>query len=102
MIVVKNINAIVVRYDGATHSRVPRTQIAIVDVWWNRLLFLRNCLATPWAILSMGRNDHPLFSQRVPTLFPNSVTRSLIQCTTQPLILRILSSSQPVCDFGVR
>src|SRR5205807_6533116 len=73
MIVVEDENSLVLRIHCAADACVARTQIAIFNVRRNALVLPSDCLAAPWAVLPVRRDNHPLFAQRMPSLFPCSL-----------------------------
>ena len=74
MIVIKYKYPVITRVDRPANARITRTQVTIVNVGWNDLLFVRNRFTAPWSVLSVRGNNNPLFAERVPAFFPNPCT----------------------------
>src|SRR5688500_14640523 len=70
MIVIKDEGTSVIVIFYATDAQDPGTQIAISHICRQRPLIVLNRRATTGAIRTMRRDDYPLLSQRMPTLFP--------------------------------
>jgi len=73
MIVIKDKNAVVIRIDCATNSRVTGTQVTIINILWKRLMFVRYGLTTPGTILPVRGDYYPLFSKWMPAFLPDPV-----------------------------
>ena len=72
MVVIKNKDAVVLRIDRTTDARICGTQVTVVNVSRKVLRFVRNGFTTPRSILTVRRDDDPLFSERMPAFFPDS------------------------------
>src|SRR6185369_10783536 len=70
MVVIENECLLVSRINRAADARVSRAEITVSDIRWQRWRALFHRAATPRAILPVCGDDDPLFSQRMPTLFP--------------------------------
>src|SRR5436190_4730236 len=73
VVVIKDEDAVVVWIDCAADAGVAGTEITVGDIGWPGVAVMRDCLTAPGTILPMGRDDHPFFTQRMPTLFPRHV-----------------------------
>ena len=70
-IVIKNVNACVVRVSDTTDTLISRAEIAIANVLRRKAAAVIDHLAAPWTILPVGGDDDPFLAKRMPTLFPN-------------------------------
>src|SRR5262249_5492103 len=85
MVVVEDEHVGVRRVARAANPRIARTQVAVRRIRWRRGRRTRHRLAAPRSILSMRGDDHPLFAQRMPPLFPDAVAHHAHFIPTQPI-----------------
>src|SRR6185436_20481070 len=81
MIVIEYKPTVIIIISLAAYSQVAGAQITVGDVTWYFSAEVRQSLSIPWTILTVRRNDHPFFTQWMPTFFPGhkniSVFRNL-------------------------
>jgi hypothetical protein len=70
MIVVEDMDRPVIGIALAAHAQVAWTEMAGLDVFWRPSSGHHGVSPVPRTILTMGSDDHPLFAQRMPPLFP--------------------------------
>src|SRR5687768_15840381 len=70
MIVIENVGLVVLRIDRPANAHISRAEVTVGEVRRQRRSVLLHGAATPGTILPVCRDDHPLFSQRMPPLFP--------------------------------
>src|SRR5882724_6106597 len=80
MIIIEDEGLPILRIDHSAYAGIARTQVAVIDVFRQLLLFLFHRAAAPGAVLAMGSNYYPFFPQRMPTLFPNHFLTLLSDC----------------------
>ena len=73
VVVVEHEDAGVTVVSPARAAHVTGTEVAILDVGRQRArgVASRHTLAQPGSLVAVGRHDHPLAPQRMPTLFPD-------------------------------
>ena len=77
VIVVEDVDRLVIGIARAAHTRVAWTEIAGLDVFWRPSVRRHSTVPMPRTILTMGSNNHPLFAERMPPLFPGSYAGAL-------------------------
>jgi hypothetical protein len=84
MIIVEYKRARVIVISRAADAQVTRAQVTVGTIIGQRPFFMLQRLAAPRAILTMCRNDYPLFAQRMPTFFPVHIllVRSMVKQRT--------------------
>src|SRR5688500_10999899 len=78
MIIIENVRLLVLRINFAADAHVARAEITVGHVRRQRRRTFIYGAATPRAILSMCCDNHPLFSQWMPSLFPRP--KSVLIC----------------------
>ena len=71
MIVVEHEYRLILRIGCAGHASIPGTEIAVLDVCWGARRACGSPLTLPGTIVTMGGDDHPFLTERVPSLFPH-------------------------------
>src|SRR6185369_9786155 len=73
MIVIEGEYAFVLVITMAAYPGIAGTEVAVFHVGWNRRTLRKSAVESftvPRPILTVRGDDHPLLTQRMPTLFP--------------------------------